>query len=288
MPLGLVLVALRGDTGTLYSLNLENSTLIPSRACMARTACSWVQLALTCALGETCFFLPGAPSSGWKGVCNLLLWQAELALTWPRAHTCLCAPHLLPKVALALMERRRSSPAPGGRRWWSSISGAPQHGLVSGRLCREPLVMVKAIATGALGRNGGLDGACEPHMSLTHESELNRDGNARQGHRNALRVLPTGCWSSLGGLCKCSGGSPVLLRSPLPRYGGAAWSSGVLGGSTVCPEHSAEHVFPGERQRVPSSRRVTLQGMAACWKGSTAGGGRRGPLISSPPFLAVI
>lgn len=37
---------------------------------------------------------------------------------------------------------------------------------------------MKAIARGALGRNGGSDGACEPHVSLTHEPELNRDWKA--------------------------------------------------------------------------------------------------------------
>lgn len=92
-----------------------------------------------------------------------------------------------------------------------------------------------------------------------------------------------------GGLHAC--GSPVLLRSSLPRYGGTAPEArGAEGGSRVHPEHTAEHVFPAERQRVPSSCRVTLQsaGHGCVLEGiRRQEGGRRGLLISSPAFLAV-
>lgn len=61
MLLSLVLVALRGDTGTLYLLDLENGTPVPSRACVACTTCWWVQLAPTCALGEARSLPAGHP-----------------------------------------------------------------------------------------------------------------------------------------------------------------------------------------------------------------------------------
>lgn len=117
-----------------------------------------------------------------------------------------------------------------------------------------------------MGRNRGSDGACEPHVSLTHEPELNGDWKAgrRRGRGNVLHVLPAGQQCSrrgcvsLGGQHEC--GSLVLLCSSLPRYGGAApEAGGVVGGSRVHPENTAEHVFPAERQRVPRSCRVTLQ-----------------------------
>lgn len=64
----------------------------------------------------------------------------------------------------------------------------------------------------------------------------------------------------------------------------------VVGGSRVRPEHTAEHVFPAERQRVPRSCRVTLQsaGHGCALEGiRQQEGGPRGLLISSP-FLVVI
>lgn len=69
--------------------------------------------------------------------------------------------------------------------------------------CSSTLFGVCPAVQGALGdgesdSHRGMYGACEPHVSLTHKSELNHDGNARQGDGNALRVLPAACWRSWG------------------------------------------------------------------------------------------
>lgn len=70
-----------------------------------------------------------------------------------------------------------------------------------------------------------------------------------------------------------------------PRYRGAQLGGGGTGGSGACPGHTAEHVFPAERRRVPSSCRVTLQSAGHGCAGGSAG--RRGALPSSL-FLVLI
>ena len=52
---------IRSDTGTLSFLDLEDGILVPSEACVARTMCWQVQLALTCCPGEARSLPAGHP-----------------------------------------------------------------------------------------------------------------------------------------------------------------------------------------------------------------------------------
>lgn len=78
--------------------------------------------------------------------------------------------------------------------------------------------------TMAARRNGGSAGACEPHISLTHEAELKHDWEAGQGMEMCCVSL---CWLRWG----LAGGIQALLRSAQPRNGGTAWGAAepVLG-----------------------------------------------------------
>lgn len=177
-------------------------------------------------------------------------------VTWPHAHRCL-SPLLTcsPKWPWRLVGAQERHPCPMRKvveekhLWWGPGEASLPHKeggggeaslalhsvtcLVSGRLCRDPLVTV--IARGTMGRDGSSDGACEPHVSLTHEAELNHDWKAGRGVGNGLRVLPAGRRYSQ----RCRG-SPVPLCSSQPRSGGAApLAGGAVGGSGAGPEHTS-------------------------------------------------
>lgn len=85
-----------------------------------------------------------------------------------------------PKRPWPLMGPRRGVPAPRGRCWRRSISGAPQ--CHSFDLCQA---LQRSLgdrgSRGTTERNGGSAGACEPDVSLTHEAGLKHDWEAGQG-----------------------------------------------------------------------------------------------------------
>lgn len=157
--------------------------------------------------------------------------------------------------------------------------------LIFVRLCRDPLVTVAAERQ--LGEMGASAGARGRDVSLTHEAGLKHDWEAGEGaemHCVSFLLAGRGCVSPRWAP---AGGTGALLCSALPSPGtGAQLGGGGMGGGGACPGHSAEHVFPAERRRVPSSCRVTLQSAGhGCAGGSH--GQARGALPTSP-FLVLI
>lgn len=233
---------------------------------------------------------------------DLCSWGHTFASCWTplevagnRSATCCCSrcfsplPARSPKQPWPLTGPSRVIPAPRGRCWRRSISGAPQCHLFDlwQALQRSLSDRDSRGTTGRNGRNGGSAGACEPHVSLTHEAESKRAWEAGQGAEMCCVsfLLAGRGWRARDGVRQVGHGRCSALLGPGM---GAQLGGGGMEGSRACPGHTAEHVFPAERRRVLRSCRVTLQSAGHGCAGASRGHGRARGALSASPFLVVI